>query len=63
MTDFVKPKFLNRHKIFDLIGITRIDTNFDERTELMTFVLKKFYLFERTRQFIIGAPEDLNKLR
>ena len=59
-TDFMKPKLLNWHKIFDLIGITRIDSNFDERTGLITFVLKKFYLFNRTQQFIIGSPEDLN---
>ena len=62
-TDFMKPKFLNWHKIFDLIGITRIESNFDESTGLMMFVLKKFYLFDLAQQFIIGTPEDLNKLR
>ena len=63
VTDFMKGKFLRCHKIFDLIGVTRIDTNRDERTGLMTFVLKKFYLFNRTQQFIIGTPVDLNNLR
>ena len=60
VTDFMKPKFLRCHKVFDLIGTTSIESNFDERTGLITFVLKKFYLFDRTQQFIIGAPEDLN---